>query len=64
MLEELKDKINFYRHHTNWHKHPVITRFLCYMGRHDYEFIEADGNHGILECFYCLQRKGSTHNGH
>ena len=57
MLEDLKDKLNFYRYHTNWHKHPVITRLLCYIGRHDYEFISADGNHGILECFYCLQKK-------
>lgn len=44
----------------SWHKIPFISKIMCSLRRYDYEFVSANGNHGILECFYCLQRKGST----
>jgi hypothetical protein len=50
----------YIQHRTNFHKHPVITRFLCWMGRHDYEAESYDGNQAMLYCFYCLQKKGTS----
>lgn len=49
--------VTFYR--CNPHAIPGIAQLLCKMGRHDYEFVAANGDYGILECFYCLRRKGS-----
>jgi hypothetical protein len=48
---------NFYRYRTNWHKHPWISPILCWIGRHDYEFVYIKGITVKLECFYCGQRK-------
>ena len=60
-IERWKDWFGFYRHRTNWHKHPWITRFLCYMGRHDYEGHGViSQNYVLLKCFYCDQQKGSS----
>lgn len=56
-----RDSFGFYRHRTNWHKHPLVTKFLCWMGRHDYEPAKVIASDRVLlECFYCLQRKDST----
>ena len=65
MIEDIRDKINFYRHRTNWHKCPTISRFLCSIGRHDYTYSsveyhdQGDPEGAILECFYCFQKKRS-----
>ena len=61
-------RFNYYRVRTNWHKHPWVTRFLCWMGRHDYEAYRIDlsrtgfahGDRVLLKCFYCGQKKGSS----
>ncbi|KKM97497.1 hypothetical protein LCGC14_1167480 [marine sediment metagenome] len=50
---------NFYRHIDNWHAHPWISKILCKIGRHDYEFVWMDGDYGILSCFYCEKRRSS-----
>lgn len=48
---------SFYRVRENWHKHPWVSRFLCWMGRHDYEFVRTCDNGAVLKCFYCEQAK-------
>jgi hypothetical protein len=48
--------LNFYKHIDNWHKHPWISKLLCKIGRHNYEFMWMDGDSGILQCFYCSQK--------
>jgi len=52
--------LSFYRYRTNWHKIPWVSKFLCWIGRHDYElkYAEAD-NDAILYCFYCSHEKHS-----
>ena len=57
MLEVLKISLIFIDTIQTGISIRLLLRLLCYIGRHDYEFISADGNHGILECFYCLQKK-------
>lgn len=49
----------FYSHRTNLHKHPQVSRVLCWMGRHDYEVVSTDETGATLECFYCYHRKHS-----
>lgn len=64
-LNDLRDRINDFRIVDNWHKHPWISKALCSIGRHDYEYHETiyddqgDSVGAELECFYCLQKKGS-----
>lgn len=44
----------------NWHKHPVMSKMMCKMGRHDYEFESVgNGGWGVLYCFYCEKKKSS-----
>jgi hypothetical protein len=59
---------SFYLHRTNWHSWPPLSRLLCRLGRHDYEFVRTevtehvhsdDTKWGILECIYCGQLKKS-----
>ena len=54
----------FYQFRTNWHSWPPLSRLLCWIGRHDYEFVSAGEkeykNRGLLECIYCGQQKVST----
>jgi hypothetical protein len=61
MLIDLCDKLQFYRHRTNWHKLPLLRDFLCWIGRHDYELgpVRAvpHGVEGELYCFYCERKK-------
>ncbi len=49
----------YFRHRTNWHKHPWISYLMCRLGRHDYEAYLWDGEDVWMECFYCLYRKRS-----
>lgn len=58
--------LSFYKHRTNWHSHPTISKLLCYIGRCDYEAINCkqdpnDPNHWWvrLQCFYCGKEKES-----
>ena len=51
--------LSFYKHRTNWHSHPTVSKLLCYIGRHDYESTNCkqdpnDPNHWWvrLQCFY------------
>ena len=66
MQPSLAEKISYFSYRTNWHKHPLISRIMCWMGRHDYEYAETlydsqgDPHGAKLECFYCLQQKGSV----
>jgi len=57
--------LGFYRYRTNWHSWPPLSRLLCWIGRHDYEFVSVDGKEhkdwGLLECIQCGQRKISRH---
>lgn len=50
---------SFYLHRTNWHSWPPLSRLLCWIGRHDYEFLRADDNWGTLVCMYCGAQKRS-----
>lgn len=43
----------------NIHKMRWICDFLCWIGRHDFEFKQVEGRVGILYCFYCGQLKRS-----
>lgn len=53
--------MSYYSFRTNWHKHPWVTRVLCWFDRHDYELDEVTGpNSATLSCFYCEKRKHST----
>jgi len=45
----------------NWHKHPWISRLMCWLGRHDYEFVEmVNYRTARLSCFYCERKKHSA----
>jgi len=44
----------------NWHKWPPLSRLMCKLGRHDFEFSHTEGEWGVLECFYC-ERKRKSH---
>ena len=33
---------SFYLHRTNWHSWPPLSRLLCWIGRHDYEFVKVE----------------------
>lgn len=60
MLQKIRNKLesyNYLRYLDNWHKVPIISRMMCKMGRHDYEFISADSDGGLLECFYCERKR-------
>lgn len=62
IAEWLENRYGYLRFRTNWHKHPVVSRLLCSIGRHDYEY-EGPGNHpnsAILWCFYCDAKRNST----
>ena len=65
MFKDIRSKINFYRYRTNIHKFPVVSKLLCYIGRHDFEYSytkfddQGDPEGAKLECFYCLQGKNS-----
>jgi hypothetical protein len=54
----------FYSFRTNWHALPLVRQLLCWIGRHDYEFVSAGEkeykNRGLLQCFYCGRQKVST----
>lgn len=58
--DDFMSTVNFYK--LNPHSIPGITQLLCKMGRHDYEAVKVDKIHKriILECFYCLHKKGSS----
>jgi hypothetical protein len=37
-LMEHKDGSTWpYRYRENWHKHPLLSKLLCRLGRHDFE---------------------------
>jgi hypothetical protein len=50
----------------NWHKHPWISKLLCAIGRHDFEYSETlyddqdDARGAKLVCFYCEQVRNSV----
>lgn len=56
-----------YTYLDNWHKQPFISKLMCRLGRHDFEFenvlLDVDGNieGGCLECFYCERGRHSYH---
>lgn len=55
--------IGFWAHRTNLHKHPWISRIMCWMGRHDYKIVRSMGEtSALLECFYCEQQRHSSNN--
>jgi hypothetical protein len=64
-LRNWLDDLSFYRHVGNWHKHPVVSKYLCLIGRHDYEFEQeiyddqGDVEGAKLVCFYCQQVRSS-----
>ncbi len=46
----------------NVHKHPLVSKIMCILGRHDFEYagpsvVDADGVCGLLECFQCQRLK-------
>ena len=58
--------LSYYKHITNWHSHPTISKFMCKAGRHDWEPIHCvqdieDPNHWYVtqQCFYCGKEKES-----
>lgn len=52
---------DYFRVHDNLHKHPLISKIMCWMGRHDYEFkYMIDEGTARLQCFYCEHKKTST----
>lgn len=60
----------YLRYTDNWHKHPVISKVMCWMGRHDYEVLHAKVIPGmdnigfvdvLLECFYCESKMNNLH---
>lgn len=53
------DALHFFRHRTNWHKLPGVRRFLCWIGRHDFEFTRLEGQGAVLTCFYCERERRS-----
>lgn len=72
MLSKLWARIRanyYFAHHTNFHKHPLLSRLMCWCGRHDYEAdgveVEPDAPSFTdrvsvrLVCFYCGQEKSS-----
>lgn len=62
-FNEWKEQIKFYQVKENWHKHPFISKIMCSLGRHDYEFVDAiydsqgDVTGAQVKCFYCLHKK-------
>ena len=69
LINNIQDNIDEYleskpygylRFIDNWHKHPKISKIMCKMGRHDYEFDNCDKDgYGCLLCFYCDNKKKS-----
>jgi hypothetical protein len=46
---------------SNIHKHPLVSKIMCKLGRHDYEFLfMLDKRTARMECFYCGHRKNSA----
>jgi hypothetical protein len=63
----LENRWGYLRFVDNWHKHPVVSKLLCKVGRHDYEFMKAEERpngeiYGHLECFYCESKRISIRN--
>jgi hypothetical protein len=61
VFERLKEDYNFYHYRDNWHKIPIISKLMCFAGRHDFEAYEVnvDGktSNVRLNCFYCWHEK-------
>lgn len=56
--------LKFYRIRENWHKHPWVSKFLCWMDRHDFEFREIENSQRVmLACFYCQKIRHSGFSG-
>jgi len=51
--------VTYYRIRQNWHKHPLVSRLMCWLGRHDYEPESVRGREVTMRCFYCQQSKRS-----
>jgi hypothetical protein len=47
------ERFGYLRFVDNWHKHPIVSRIMCKMGRHDFELRELRNGSAVLECFYC-----------
>lgn len=61
LLTKIEDRYGYLRYHDNWHKHPIVSRVLCWLGRHDYEYEgKVVNGAAYLACFYCLHRKNSS----
>lgn len=44
----------------NIHKHPVVSKLLCRIGRHDFQYIQTyNPGVALLECFYCKKQHSS-----
>ena len=68
MYKWFKNRYGFYCFRTNWHKHPYISKIMCWMGRHDFEATKPGVKLGkklgltwlTLKCFYREQKKNSA----
>ena len=60
-IEDLMGNYGYLTIIDNWHKHPVISKIMCKLGRHDYEGYEIIPNQKVvmLNCFYCDHKKQS-----
>lgn len=58
-IEDLMGNYGYLRIIDNWHKHPVMSKIMCKLGRHDYECSEIIGEYASLYCFYCDKTKHS-----
>ena len=60
MIGKLYDSICYYAYIDNLHKHPIISKVMCKLGRHDYEVDVSTGpREAVLFCMRCGVRKHS-----
>lgn len=61
--------LSYYKHISNWHSHPTLSKIMCKLGRHDFSPIHCavdtdDLNRWYVtqQCFYCghLKETGFT----
>jgi hypothetical protein len=52
------ERIAYYKYKTNFHKIPIVSKFLCNIGRHEYDPVKLKNTvYVIMECIFCGERK-------
>jgi hypothetical protein len=60
--KSIDGSVPYYHYRTNWHKIPIISKLMCFLGRHDFECDTVKNIIGNkcdvnMSCFYCCHKK-------